>query len=85
MLGSLDATWQQPNKKFSLTETVAGTVFSVMFFYFRPLGNLDSIISVLPGGRFAVVFLTMALIAVTANLATWRLRVEIGRRKLFGS
>lgn len=55
--------------------TVAATVFSVRFFYFRPPGNLDSVISVLPGGRFAVVILAMALIAVTANLATWRLRV----------
>ena len=56
--------------------TVAGTVFSVMFFYFRPPGNLVSVISVVPGGRFAVVLLAMALIVVTANLATWRLRAH---------
>lgn len=56
--------------------TVAGTVFSVMFFFFRPPDKLVDVISMLPGGRFAVVLLAMALIAVSANLATWRLRAH---------
>jgi hypothetical protein len=56
--------------------TVASTVFSVMFFFFRPPDKLVDGISMLPGGRFAVVLLAMALIAVSANLATWRLRAH---------
>jgi hypothetical protein len=56
--------------------TVASAVFSVMFFFFRPPDTLVDVISMLPGGRFAVVLLAMALIAVSANLATWRLRAH---------
>ena len=56
--------------------TVASMVFSVMFFFFRPPDKLVDVISMLPGGRFAVVLLAMVLIAVSANLATWRLRAH---------